>query len=96
MRAVELWRNLQVRGGKPDPLCADVVHVREDRRDGAGFAGRFSSPDRRLKALDKHLVYTIIGGKYLDRGSAELCVSLSPVNLLSLNLALTRNHETDS
>jgi len=48
--AVELSGNLQVRSGKPDPLAADVVHVREYRRDGTdlflqvlfagGFAGR--------------------------------------------------------
>src|SRR5436189_211189 len=44
VRAVELWWNFQVRRGKPDPLGADVVHVREDRRNGTGLAGRFGSP----------------------------------------------------
>src|SRR3989441_5926333 len=29
VRAVELWWNLQVRSCKPDPLGADIVHVRE-------------------------------------------------------------------
>src|SRR5437870_986052 len=42
VRAVELWWNLQVRSCKPDPLGADIVHVREDRCNSAGlvFAGR--------------------------------------------------------
>src|SRR5208337_1896435 len=38
VRAVELGWNLQVRSGKPDPLAADIVHVREDRRNGADLA----------------------------------------------------------
>jgi hypothetical protein len=58
------------------------VHVREDRRNGAGPAGRFGSPGSRVKMFDKNLVYAIIGGKDLDCGSADL----------SLNLGLTRGH----
>jgi hypothetical protein len=81
-RAVELWWNLQVRSGKPDPLGADIVHVREDGRNDAGLAGRFGYPGGRVKMFDKNLVYAIIGGKDLDCGSAEL----------SVNLALTRGH----
>ena len=60
---------------KPDPLAADIVHVREDRRDGTSLAGRFGSPGGRVKMFDKHLVHTIIGGKDPDCGSAELSVS---------------------
>ncbi len=82
VRAVELGWNLQVRSCKPDPLAADIVQVREDRRNGADFAGRFGSPGGRVKMFDKNLVYPIIGGKNLDCGSAEL----------SLNLVLTRGH----
>jgi hypothetical protein len=82
VRAVELWWNLQVRSGKPDPLGADIVHVREDRRNGAGLAGRFGSPGGRVKMFDKDLVYAIIGGKNLSCDSAEL----------SVNLALARGH----
>jgi hypothetical protein len=44
VRALQLWWNLQVRSCKPDPLGVDLVHVREDRRNGAGLAGRFCSP----------------------------------------------------
>jgi len=81
VRAVELSWNLQVRSRKPDPLGTDIVHVREDRRDGAGLAGRFASPCGRVKMFDKDLVRAIIGGKNLDRGSAELRVNLASVNL---------------
>ena len=76
VRAVELSWNLQVRSGKPDPLGTDIVHVREDRRNGADLAGRFGSPGSRVKMFDKNLVDAIIGGKDLDRGSAELSVNL--------------------
>jgi hypothetical protein len=75
-RAVELSWNLQVRSRKPDPFGADVVHVREDRSNGASLAGRLGSPGARVKMLDKNLVHAIIGGKDLDCGSAELRVNL--------------------
>src|ERR1022692_1449589 len=81
MRAVELCWNLQVRGCKPDPLGADIVHVREDRRNGTGLAGRLRSPEGRVKMLDKNLVHAIIGSKDLDRGSAELSVNRGFVKL---------------
>src|SRR5438132_4338354 len=89
VRAVELWWNLQVRRCKPDPLGADIVHVREDRRNGADFvfAGRIGSPDGRVKMFDKNLVHAITGGKDLDCGSAELSVHLG----LTIG-ALTRGH----
>src|ERR1017187_1198686 len=77
VRAVELWWNLQVRSCKPDPLGADIVHVREDRRNGAGLAGRFGSPGGRVKMFDKNLVHAIIGGKDLDCRLAELSVNLT-------------------
>jgi hypothetical protein len=86
-RPVELSWNLQVRSGKPDPLGADIVHVREDRRNGAGLAGRFGSPGGRVKMFDKNLVHAFIGGKDLNCGPAQLCVKL-----LSVNLVLTRGH----
>ena len=82
VRAVELSWDLQVRSCKPDPLAADIVHVREDRRDGAGLAGRFGPPGGRVKMLDKKLVHAIIGGKDLGCGLAEL----------SVNFGLTRGH----
>src|SRR5258707_282920 len=86
VRAVELWWNLQVRSGKPDPLGADVVHVGEDRCDVSGFGWRFcwrvGSPGGWVKMFDKNLVHAIIGGKDLDCGTAEL----------SVNLGLTRGH----
>src|SRR6266581_4722228 len=86
VRAVELSWNLQVRSCKPDPLGADIVHVREDRRNRADFAGRFSSPSGRVKMFDKNLVDAIVGGKDLNCGSAQSRAKLS------LNLVLTRGH----
>src|SRR3984893_18118894 len=82
VRAVELWWNLQVRSCQPHPLGADIVHVREDRRNGAGLARWFGSPGGRVKTFDKNLVHAIIGCKDLDRGSAGL----------SVHLVLTRSH----
>jgi hypothetical protein len=63
------------------------VHVREDRCNGAGLAGRFGSPGGRLKMFDKNLVHAIIRGKDPDCGSAEL--SLNPGLTTAV---LTRGH----
>ena len=87
VRAVELSWNLQVRSCKPDPLGADIVHVREDRRNGAGLAGRFGSPGGGVKIFDKNLVHAIVGCKDLDCGSAKLSVNLG----LTIDV-LTRGH----
>jgi hypothetical protein len=86
VRALQLSWNLQVRSGEPDPLGADIVHVREDRGNGAGLAGRLGSPGRRVKMLKKNLIDAIISGEDLDRGSAQLSVNLV------VNLALSRGH----
>ena len=64
-----------MRSCKPDPLAADIVHVGEDRRNGADLAGWFGSPGGRGEMFDKKLVDAIIGGKDLDCGSAELSES---------------------
>src|SRR5439155_27084181 len=80
-----------------------IVHVREDRRNGADvvfsgvFAGRFGcrrsgTPGGRVKMFDKNLVDAIVGekdpgGKVLDCGSAELSVNLG----LTID-DLTRGH----
>ena len=90
-RAIELSWNLQVRSRKPDPLAADIVHVREDRRNAADLAGRFGPPCGRIKMLDKNLVDAIIGGKDLDCGSAQL-----RVHQLRVNLMLTHGHASPS
>jgi hypothetical protein len=87
VRTVKLSWNFQVRSGEPDPLAADIVHVREDRPNGAGLAGRFGSPGARVKMFDNHLVHALIGGKDMDRGAAQLCV-----NLLRVNLVLMPGH----
>jgi hypothetical protein len=60
----------------PDPLAANVVHVREDGRNGADLSGRFRrrfhSSGRGGKMLDQKLVDALIGGKDLRRGPAQL------------------------
>jgi hypothetical protein len=71
-----------MRSRKPDPLAAHIVHVREDRRDAAGFAGRFRSPGGRVKMFDQNLIHALVGGKNPHRGSPEL----------SLHFALMRRH----
>jgi hypothetical protein len=76
MRPVELWRNLQVRRRKPDPLATHIVHVREDRRNRTRLAGRLGSPAGRVKMFDQNLVHPIISGKNPDCGSPELSVNL--------------------
>ena len=86
-RAIELWRGLQIRSGKPDPLSADVMHVREDRRNRTDIAGWLSSPCGRIKMLDKKLVQAVVGGKDFCRGPAKF-----GVNLILTDAAFTRCH----
>jgi hypothetical protein len=72
MRAIELSWNLQVRGRKPDPLTAHIVHVRENRSDVADLAGRLRRPCVGIKMLDESLVYAIVNCEYSRRRTAEL------------------------
>jgi hypothetical protein len=51
------------------------VHVREDRRNGAGLAGRIGSPGGRVEMFDQKLVHAVVDGKDLDCSSAELSVN---------------------
>jgi len=71
-----------MRSCKPDPLRADIVHVRKDGRNGPYLAWRLGSPGGRVKIFDKNLVQPIISGKDLDGGWAEQ----------SLGLVSTRRH----
>ena len=87
VRAVELNWNLQVRRGQPDPLGADIVHVGEDRRDGARVAGRFGIPGRWVKMFDQNLVDSIVGDKDPDGDLAEW-----PVDFVA-DLDLTRGQD---
>ena len=88
--AAELRWNFQVRSGEPDPLGADIVYVGEDRCNGADVAGRFCCPNGGVELLDEKLVYAIIGGKYLDRGPAELSMNFRLTNLGLARLGLTK------
>jgi hypothetical protein len=47
------------------------VHVSEDRRDGADFAGRLGFPGGGVKVLDDNLIDAIIGKKNLAGGAAK-------------------------
>ncbi len=76
MRAIELRWNLQVGSSKPDPLTADIVHVREDCRNGADVAGRFGCPGVSGQMLDKELVEALVSGKDPGGGPAEISVDL--------------------
>jgi len=52
------------------------VHVREDRRNGSGLAGRLRFPSDRVKMFDNNLVDPIVGRKKPDSGLAEWRVHL--------------------
>src|SRR5258707_15589965 len=71
VRALQQSWNFQVWSCKPDPLRADIVHVREDRRDGSGLAGRLRFPSDRVKMFDNNLVDPIVGRKKPNSGLAE-------------------------
>jgi hypothetical protein len=92
VRTAELSRNLQVRSRQPDPLAADVVHVGEDGRNAADFARRFGRPEFGGKVLDENLVYPIISGKDLDRGSSEGSLRRRWMSIRSTNFGLTLGH----
>jgi hypothetical protein len=79
---VEQQWNLQVRRSKPDPLGADIVHMRENRRNRAHLSRRCGPPRSRIQMFDKVLVHAVIGSKHLHRGSTDL----------SVNLVSTRGH----
>lgn len=64
-----------MRSRQPDPLAADIVQMRKDRRDGSDIAGRFSSPGSRIEMFDQNLVHPIVGPKDPDCGPAELTVT---------------------
>src|SRR5882762_10488359 len=76
VRALQQSWNFQVRSCKPDPLRADIVHVREDRRNGSDLAGRFRFPSDWVKMFDNNLVHAIVGRKKPDSGLAEWRVHL--------------------
>ena len=82
-RAVELPWNLHMGSRKPHPLGADVMHVREYRRDRAHFAGRPRCPRVRVEIFDETLVQALIGSEDPHCSSPEL----------GLNLGLTRGHD---
>jgi len=77
MGAVEQRGNLEMRGRKPDPFAADVVHVGKDGRDGTNFSGRFRRPGSRVEVLDHVLIHAVVRGEHPRRGWTELSVKPS-------------------
>ncbi len=64
-----------MRRGKPDPLAANIVHVGEDRGDGANatftrwFACRcLCFPYSMVKMFDEHLVDAVVQQKHPSAG----------------------------
>ncbi len=81
-RAVKLCWNLQMRSSKPDPLTANIVHVREDRRNSTDRSRRFCTPGSRVEMFDKNLVQAIVSGKDLACGLAGSSLLLTPRHAL--------------
>ena len=71
VRAVELSWNLQVRSSKPDPLAANVVHVREDRRNVAGLPRGLA-----LQAAGSRCSISIWSMRSL---TAKICTAARPI-----------------
>jgi hypothetical protein len=72
-----------MRSCKPDPLAADIVHMREGGRNAADFGGRFGCgfrcPGGRIKVFDQDLIDVVVdeknlGGRVLDCYSAAFSV----------------------
>src|SRR5262249_56914809 len=71
--AVELSRQLDVRGGEPEPFAPDVMHMREDRDNRAGVAaGRLGSPGLGIKMAQNKLVHPFVDRIALKQGLAKL------------------------
>src|SRR5437879_2152642 len=92
LRAIELSRNFQMRGRKPDSLAADIVHMREDRGNAANSPRRLGCPSGWIKMFDKHLVDTVVyekklGGRFLNWRSTNLVIRLHV-----FNHTVTRHH----
>src|SRR6266849_3646600 len=92
VRALQLPRSLQVRRRKPDPLGADIVHVREDRRNRAGLAGWFGIPRGRVQMLKNHLFHPLIRGKNPHRRSPQLGRNKWRESLLTPNFVSTHRY----
>ena len=72
-----------MRSCKPDPFAANIVHVGENRCDGANSrTGRgFCPPRRGVKMLNEHLVDEVVEEEELRGRALESSAPELPVNL---------------
>ncbi len=70
VRPVEQRRHVEMRSVEPHPLAANIVHVGENGRDGAGVAGWFRFPGERVEMFDDRLIEAIVRGKHLNSNLA--------------------------
>jgi hypothetical protein len=71
--SIKLRGQLEMRRGKPQPLPANVVHMRKDRRDGAHVsAGRFCPPGAGMQTLDDKLIHLVVYGVGFQQRLAKI------------------------
>ena len=62
-----------MRGGEPQPLATNVVHVREDSCNGSRIAAiSLRSPRPRVQMLEDELVHAIIHGIGFEQRLAKI------------------------
>jgi hypothetical protein len=72
-RAIELGGKLHMRGGEPQPLATNVVHVRKNSCNGPRIAAvRLRSPRPRVQMLEDELVHAIIHGIGFEQRLAKI------------------------
>lgn len=61
--AIEFSGQLNMRRGEPQPLAPDIMHMSEDRRDGARITtGRLRPPGAGIQVLEDELIHPLING----------------------------------
>lgn len=70
---IERRRELKMRGGKPEPFAADIMHVRKDCRDRTAPTCRQpSAPGSGIEMIEYHLIHALIYGVALDQRLAKI------------------------
>jgi hypothetical protein len=73
--AVELCRQLEMWGGEPEPLAANVVHVREYRGNCAHIAPEsLCPPSLRMEVLENELIHLVVDDVAFRERSEKLSV----------------------
>ena len=77
-RAVKLRGQREMRGGEPQPLATDVMHMSEYRCDGSRVAAkRLRSPRVGIEMLEDQLVHAVIDDVALEQRLAKFRVRQS-------------------